>query len=139
MRPFHSSKIPRWLRNLPAGALVLALAAIVSIVPVVRGRVLESQDPAPATAAKPAQSAKISDKTESQQTVQQSADAVTAGPEKQAAEESARLLKLAADLKAEVDKTTKDTLSLTVIRKADEIERLARSVREKAKLSAEAK
>jgi hypothetical protein len=55
---------------------------------------------------------------------------------KQIADDSARLLKLASDLKAEVDKTNKDTLSLDVIRKADEIERLAHSVKEKMKLSA---
>ena len=47
----------------------------------------------------------------------------------QIAEESAKLLKLATDLKAEVDKTNKDTLSLRVVRKADEIERLAHNVR----------
>jgi len=54
---------------------------------------------------------------------------------KQIAEDSAKLLKLATDLKAEVDKTSKDTLSLAVIRKADEIERLAHSVKEKMKLT----
>ena len=41
----------------------------------------------------------------------------------------AELLKLATDLKAEVDKSTKDQLSVTVVRKASEIERLARRVR----------
>ena len=46
---------------------------------------------------------------------------------------------MATDLKAEVDKTTKDTLSLSVIRKADEIEKLAHSVKEKMKLTGEAK
>jgi hypothetical protein len=50
------------------------------------------------------------------------------------ADESAGLLKLATDLKTEVDKTTKDTLSLTVIRKAGEIERMARAMRESTKL-----
>ena len=54
---------------------------------------------------------------------------------KQIAEDSAKLLKLANDLKAEVDKTTKDTLSLNVIRKADEIEHLAHSVKEKMRLT----
>jgi hypothetical protein len=53
---------------------------------------------------------------------------------KQIADDSARLLKLATDLKAEVDKTSKDTLSINVIRKADEIEKLAHAVREKMKL-----
>jgi hypothetical protein len=55
---------------------------------------------------------------------------------KQIADDSAMLLKLATELKTEVDKTTKDTLSLNVIRKADEIERLAHNVKEKMKLTA---
>jgi len=54
---------------------------------------------------------------------------------KQIADDSAKLVKLATDLKAEVDKTSKDTLSLNVIRKADEIERLAHNVKEKMKLT----
>jgi hypothetical protein len=61
--------------------------------------------------------------------VQPDRDAASAEHNRQIAEDSARLLKLATDLKAEIDKTNKDTLSLRVIRKADEIERLAHSVR----------
>jgi hypothetical protein len=49
----------------------------------------------------------------------------------QAAADCASLLKLATDLKAEVDKTTKEELSVSVVRKADEIEQLARKVRKK--------
>jgi len=41
----------------------------------------------------------------------------------------AELLKLATDLKSEVDKSTKDMLSVTVVRKASEIEQLAHKVR----------
>ncbi|MGD0444468.1 MAG: hypothetical protein ABSA39_11080 [Edaphobacter sp.] len=44
-----------------------------------------------------------------------------------------KLLALATDLKAQVDKTTKDTLSVDVIKKADEIEKLAHSVKERMK------
>jgi hypothetical protein len=54
---------------------------------------------------------------------------------KQIIDDSARLLTLAGDLKTAVDKANKDTLSLDVIRKADEIERLAHSVKEKMKLT----
>ena len=54
---------------------------------------------------------------------------------RQIADDSARLLKLASDLKTEVDKTSKDTLSLGVIRKAEEIEKLAHMVKEKMKLT----
>jgi hypothetical protein len=41
------------------------------------------------------------------------------------------LLELANELKADVDKSNKDMLSLDVIKKADEIEKLAHSVKEK--------
>jgi hypothetical protein len=44
-----------------------------------------------------------------------------------------KLLSLVTDLKAQVDKSTKDTLSLDVIKKADEIEKLAHSVKERMK------
>lgn len=62
--------------------------------------------------------------------------AANAERKKQIADDSAKLLKLAADLKAEVDKTNKEMLSLNVIRKANEIERLAHRVKEKMKLTA---
>jgi len=45
------------------------------------------------------------------------------------ADECAQLLKMATALKTEVDKSTKDTLSVTVVRKANEIEQLAHKVR----------
>ncbi len=44
-----------------------------------------------------------------------------------------KLLKLANELKENVDKASKDTLSLEVIRKTEEIEKLAKQVREKMK------
>jgi hypothetical protein len=52
------------------------------------------------------------------------------------AADSARLMKLANELKAEVDKSSKDTLSVSVIRKAEEIEKLAHSVKERTRLGA---
>ena len=62
-------------------------------------------------------------------------EAASVERKRQITDDSALLLKLATDLKAEVDKTGKDTLSLGVIRKADEIERLAHAVKEKMKLT----
>jgi hypothetical protein len=44
-----------------------------------------------------------------------------------------RLLKLATELKTDVDKTTQNTLSVDVVKKAEEIEKLAHSVKEKMK------
>jgi len=63
-------------------------------------------------------------------------DAASAERKAQLSDESARLLTLAVALKAEVDKTNKDMLSLNVIRKAEEIEKLAHDVKAKMKLSA---
>lgn len=44
--------------------------------------------------------------------------------------DSEKLLKLSQELKAEVAKSSKDTLSLTVIRKAEEVEKLAKALKE---------
>jgi hypothetical protein len=44
-----------------------------------------------------------------------------------------KLLKLATELKTEVDKSNANILSVEVIKKADEIEKLAHSVKEKMK------
>ncbi len=44
-----------------------------------------------------------------------------------------KLLQLAQELKTEVDKSNKDTLSVTVVKKAEEIEKLAKSVKERMK------
>lgn len=62
-------------------------------------------------------------------------EAANAERKRQLDTDSALLLKLAAELKAEVDKTPQDTLSLSVVRKAEEIERLAHNVQLKMKLT----
>jgi hypothetical protein len=46
------------------------------------------------------------------------------------------MLELANELKQEVDKTDKDTMSINVIRKADAIEKLAKTIKEKMKATA---
>jgi hypothetical protein len=74
------------------------------------------------------------DAINSQQTSMVNFEAANAERKKQIGAESVKLLKLATELKAEVDKTDKDTLSIGVIRKAGEIEKLARSVKEKMQL-----
>jgi hypothetical protein len=49
----------------------------------------------------------------------------------QIAQQTANLLQMATDLKTEVYKTRKDTLSVAVVRKAGEIEKLAHTLRDK--------
>jgi hypothetical protein len=66
---------------------------------------------------------------------EQNFDAANAARKKELSDESAQLLTLAMALKAEVDKTNKDMLSLNVIRKADQIEKLAHNVKEKMKVT----
>ncbi len=53
--------------------------------------------------------------------------------QRQLVADTQKLVELANQLNAAVEKSNKDTLSLEVIRKADEIEKLAKSVREKMK------
>jgi len=53
--------------------------------------------------------------------------------QKQLVTDTQKLVALANALKVDVDKSNKDTLSLDVIRKADEIEKLAHNVKEKMK------
>jgi len=55
--------------------------------------------------------------------------------QKQLADDTAKLLTLANELKAELDKSTKDTLSLSVIKKAEQVEKLAHKVRDEMKAS----
>lgn len=53
--------------------------------------------------------------------------------QKQLIDDTNKLLALANELKDEVDKTNKDTLSLSVVKKAEQIEKLAKSVKDKMK------
>jgi hypothetical protein len=74
-------------------------------------------------------------KMRDQQTRKQNFEVVNSERKKILTDESALLLKLATDLKTEVDKADKDTLSLAVIRKAELVEKLAHDVKEKMKLT----
>lgn len=53
--------------------------------------------------------------------------------QKKLAADTDKLLALAMDLKKQVDKTNKDILSVEVVKKADEIEKLARSMKNETK------
>jgi|SRR5215831_13557292 len=88
-----------------------------------------------AQAAAPAAESKPETTQPAIQTRQQKATEAENLRKKQIADGSTKILSMALALKAEVDKTTKDTLSINVIRKADEIEKLAHTVKEKMKQS----
>ncbi|HEY4049013.1 MAG TPA: hypothetical protein VGM27_19300 [Acidobacteriaceae bacterium] len=70
---------------------------------------------------------------ETQQMERRQALARNSDRQKQLVKDTDKLFSLATELKTEVAKTNKDTMSIDVIKKADEIEKLARSVRDKMK------
>jgi len=55
--------------------------------------------------------------------------------QKQLTDDTAKLQVLANELKAEMDKSSKDTLSMTVIKKAEAVEKLAHKVEDEMKAS----
>ncbi len=139
--PIGCSRWPRRRRG-PAAVLVIGafLAGVVMAEPqqAPQSGLQQAAGSAPAhdTASSPVSTPSTMAVLQSLQSGPRNPDAVNADRKKQIANESASLLKLATDLKAEVDKTTKDTLSINVIRKADEIEKLAHSVKEQMKATA---
>lgn len=70
-----------------------------------------------------------------QQTEKNNFEAANLERERQLTEETAMLLKLAGELKAEVDTSSQGKLSLSVIRQVEDIERLAHNVQVKMKLT----
>jgi hypothetical protein len=75
----------------------------------------------------------VSSQSDSKENKQQAALTAEEQRKQQISDEGTQLLAMAVALKAEVAKTNKDVLSIKVIRKADEIERLAHNVKEKIK------
>jgi hypothetical protein len=65
----------------------------------------------------------------------QSAPAAQTPKQKQLADDTAKLLQLANELKAELDKSSKDMLSLNVMKKAEQVEKLAHKVRDEMRAS----
>ncbi len=61
-------------------------------------------------------------------------EAANAERKKQICADSDRLLKMAADLKDELDKTSKDTVSVDTIHKIDAIQKLAKDMKDKLRL-----
>jgi hypothetical protein len=62
-------------------------------------------------------------------------EAANAKRQRQITADCVKLLKLATELRAELDATDKGVLSINMIRKADEIEKLSRAMKEKMQLS----
>jgi hypothetical protein len=135
MRRMGSKNKVRLLRTrvlwvcLMTGLFVIAIA----IRPGARTTFAQSTEPqaVPPPATSDAAAAAAQAPSQDQAANAQVTDASTNPPKKQIALDGANLLKMANDLKANVDKTTPDTLSVAVIRQAEEIEKLAHKMRSK--------
>jgi hypothetical protein len=116
--------IPGRIEGLTCAALVMfVLTPLIGI----------AQQPAPPAATPPPA-------TQTQAKVEVATNNLTAAApqtdkQKQLADDTAKLLQLANELKAELDKSSKDTLSLSVMKKAEQVEKLAHKVRDEMKAS----
>jgi hypothetical protein len=128
-----------WLRRhrqLCALACCTAVA-VAAVFGLVRGHAQSQQAPAPAatekttSAAVPAAAPAAPAATPAigRQPAPAAGEAPEEARKQEITNECADLLKMAEDLKVEVDKSTKDTLSVSVVRKAGAIELLAHQVR----------
>jgi hypothetical protein len=129
----QASSLQPWVRALGVGVLAVAVAVVLP--PMVGAGAPQSSFPHV-----PPEITRLPDSNQvnainAKETASQAFEAANTERKKQIADDSAKLLKLATDLKTEVDKTNKDTLSINVIRKAEAIEKLAHDVKEKMKLT----
>jgi hypothetical protein len=107
------------------GQRLAGMALLIFVLaPVIGG----AQQPAPQTAAQPP-AAQTAPNVEVAANNQPPAAPQTA-KQKQLADDTAKLLQLANELKVELDKSSKDTLSLNVMKKAEQVEKLAHKVRD---------
>jgi len=118
-----------WIRRCGLALCLLACCATFALAVgagLLRGHAQSA--PVSATAA-PEKVASAPAPTAGQQEKPSTANTPDDAQKQQIASECSDLLKMATDLKSEVDKTTRDTLSVTVVRKASAIEQLAHKVR----------
>jgi hypothetical protein len=122
-----------WIRRRGVQLCLLACCAALAVAAgLLRGHAQSAAAPAPAptiAAGTPEKAAVAPAPAASQQEKPPTGNTADETQKQQIASECSDLLKMATDLKSAVDKTTKDTLSVTVVRKASAIEQLAHKVR----------
>lgn len=130
------SKTPRRPWIVPLWIGVFGLSTAIAFAPAAgEGLLQKSPFPQLPPELNPTPDANAQARMQEERSQKQNFEAANATRKKQIGNDSTKILKLATDLNTEVDKTAKDTLSLKVIREADEIEKLAHDVQEKMKLT----
>jgi hypothetical protein len=131
-RPFHGPA-RRWIRGVTGLCALTALIAVAQ--PPQQNPGMNPDKPYLSPDANRLPDKNDQMKLNSDQSKKEHFEAANAERKRQIADDTAKLLELATQLKSEVDKTSKDTLSINVIRKAESIEKLAKGVKEKMKLT----
>jgi hypothetical protein len=129
----RAARLQRWIRG------GLGLGALTALMAVAQPQ-QQSSNPNPDAPYLHPEANRLPDKNDQMQEHEDQSkkakfEAANVERKKQIADDAAKLLELATQLKDEVDKTNKDTLSLNVIKKAESIEKLAHGVKEKMKLT----
>jgi type VI protein secretion system component VasF len=126
-------RLKSWIRRRGAPLCLLICCAALGLAAgagLLRGHAQSAPPPAPTTATGASEKVASAPAPAAGQQEKPPAGITAEDAQKQeVANECADLLKMATDLKSAVDKTTKDTLSIAVVRKAGAIEQLAHKVR----------
>lgn len=126
--PLQFRKIPPPMPKYP----ILLLAASLMLAPAVRAQQTQTTSPAgqdiPGLSPNPTQPDNNMTHMSERMARQRNSDR-----QKQIVADTAQLLKLAQQLNVDVSKSTKNTLSLDVVKEAGEIEKLAKSIKDKMK------
>jgi hypothetical protein len=131
----HTAKTPRLVQKKRAWLGILLGLVAVAVTPTVGGGMMQNTYPHLPPELNRVPDSNQANDINNKQAKNKSFEAANAARKKQISDDTAMLLKLATDLKTEADKTGQDTLSVGVIRKAEEIEKLAHGIKEKMKLT----
>jgi|GEM_PF-4443041 len=132
---FHKIRtIPRPHRTLAISAGIFVVLLALCITPMAGRALIQQNGTYVPNAVNRVPDANERDKMQQQQANQDRFEAANAERKKEVSADSERLLKMAADLKDELDKTDKDTLSMDTIHRIDAIEKLVRDMKNKMKL-----
>lgn len=124
----HQSMRPRAPGKMTQRVCFLAVLAVIAISPVIGLEPLQNSYPHLPPELNRVPDSNQANDINSERPENQGLETSNAERKRQIDNDTSKLLKLATDLKAEVNKTSKDTLSINVIRKAEQIEKLAHRV-----------